>query len=85
MPCLLLYDIPNDRLRTKVSEICMDYGLDRIQYSAFSGQLSKTHRKELWTQIKREIGDKVANVQLIQVSPADWKERIVIAQKEKEE
>ena len=41
MHLILMYDISNDRIRTKVAIACEDYGLDRIQYSAFYGQLSR--------------------------------------------
>ncbi len=82
MPCLVLYDIPDDGLRTKVADICMDFGLDRIQYSAFSGPLNKTLRKELWTRLKRQVGKKVANVQLITINAEDWAAREVIERRE---
>ena len=42
MHCLVVYDISDDKLRTKVADILMDYGLDRIQYSAFAGKLART-------------------------------------------
>ena len=45
MNCLLIYDIPDDRKRTKIADICLDYGLDRIQYSAFSGNIPATIKK----------------------------------------
>ena len=83
MPCLLVYDIPDDRTRTKVSELCLDYGLDRIQYSAFAGRLNKTHRRELMARIRRQVGRKAAKVQLIYVCNEDWAQRIVIEQEEK--
>ncbi|MCS6926895.1 MAG: CRISPR-associated endonuclease Cas2, partial [Candidatus Binatia bacterium] len=41
---IVLYDIRDDRLRMRVSEACLDYGLERIQYSAFRGQLSRNKR-----------------------------------------
>ncbi|NOZ26861.1 MAG: CRISPR-associated endonuclease Cas2 [Chloroflexi bacterium] len=83
MPCLLVYDIPDDRIRTKVSDLCLDYGLDRIQYSAFVGQLNKTYRKELMARIRRQVGRKAAKVQLIYVCNEDWAQRIIIEQEEK--
>ncbi len=39
MHCFLVYDIPEDRLRAKVADYCLDFGLDRVQYSAFAGAL----------------------------------------------
>jgi CRISPR-associated protein Cas2 len=43
IPVLVIYDIPHDGTRGKVADMCLDYGLDRIQYSAFTGQLTRTH------------------------------------------
>jgi hypothetical protein len=40
MQSLLIYDIPDDRARQKVADACLDYGLERIQYSAFLGELT---------------------------------------------
>ncbi len=54
---LVLYDIQVDRIRTKVSEACLDYGLERIQYSAFSGKLTRNKREELWLRLKAILED----------------------------
>ena len=51
MRYLLIYDIPHDGVRVKVADACLDYGLVRIQYSAFLGELKRTHQRELWVQI----------------------------------
>jgi CRISPR-associated protein Cas2 len=56
MRCLVVYDIPDDRVRTQVADHCLDYGLDRIQYSAFLGDLSRTHQEELMLKVKRTLG-----------------------------
>ena len=40
MQSLLIYDIPDDRARQKIADACLDYGLQRIQYSAFLGELT---------------------------------------------
>ena len=44
---LPIYDIPSDRLRTKVANACLDYGVERIQYSAFQGTLTHNRQGEL--------------------------------------
>jgi hypothetical protein len=44
---VLIYDIENDRLRTRIADACMDYGLERIQFSAFFGKLNRNRRQEL--------------------------------------
>ena len=82
MHCLLIYDITHDGTRTKVADACLDYGLERIQYSAFLGELSSTHQRELLLKIKRQIGKHEANVQLFPLDEKSWIGRRVIEQKE---
>lgn len=78
MQLFLIYDIANDRIRTKVATACEDYGLDRIQYSAFSGRLSRTHQEELMLKIRRLLGDEAGRVQLIPVGQIEWEKRLEV-------
>ena len=80
MNCLLVYDIPDDGKRAKIADICLDYGLDRFQYSAFYGQLRVTHQEELMLKIRKTLGKKPGNVQLFPLCHADWEKRVVIDQ-----
>lgn len=84
MRCLLIYDISHDGIRAKVADACLDYGLERIQYSAFMGELNWIHQKELLLQIKRRIGKHDANVQLFPLDEKSWTSRRVIEQKSEE-
>lgn len=79
--CVLVYDIPDDRKRSKIADACLDYGLDRIQYSAFCGRLNHTHQEELMLRIQKILGRKPGNVQLFVICAEDWAQRQVIAQK----
>lgn len=81
MRCLLIYDISHDGTRAKVADACLDYGLERVQYSAFMGELSWIHQKELLLQIKRRIGKHDANIQLFPLDEKSWISRRVIEQK----
>lgn len=83
MNCLLVYDIPDDRKRGKIADACLDYGLDRIQYSAFSGDLLPTHQDELMLKIKKILGKKAGNVQLFPMCQQDWARRKVIMQEDR--
>jgi CRISPR-associated protein Cas2 len=76
MRCLLIYDIPDDGARTKVADVCLDYGLDRIQYSAFLGQLNRGRQEELLLRIQKRMGKKAGNVQLIPICATDWQARL---------
>jgi CRISPR-associated protein Cas2 len=82
IPVLVIYDIPHDGTRTKVADCCLDYGLDRIQYSAFTGELTRTHQEELLLRIKRRVGKQAAKVHIVVVSADDWARRLIFEQGE---
>jgi hypothetical protein len=44
----VVYDIVDDGVRGRVANACKDYGLERIQYSAFCGALDST-RRNIWS------------------------------------
>ena len=83
MHCLVVYDIPDDRVRTQVADVCLDYGLERIQFSAFEGSLSRNHQEELWLKCKKKLGRKEGNIQLFPLCDEDWASRLVLVQKGK--
>ena len=80
MQCLVIYDIPNDRARQKIADACLDYGLQRLQYSAFCGDLTRTHQRALFVEIKRRLGRRSGNVQLFSLDTPAWNGRRVLAQ-----
>jgi len=82
MHCLVVYDISDDAKRTKVADICLDYGLDRIQYSAFLGDLPVTHQEELMLRVKKALGRKPGNIQLFPLCAKDWQGRQAIVNAE---
>lgn len=77
---LLIYDITEDRARAKIADICLDYGLDRIQYSTFSGRLSRNMQESLMLRIEQQMArrESAGNIQLIPLNEADWKKRLEI-------
>lgn len=64
-PVLLLYDIEDNRIRTRVSEVCLDFGLERIQFSAFLGRLTRDRREALGLRLLREIERENCRVRVI--------------------
>ena len=84
MKCLLVYDIPDDKTRTKIADFCLDYGLDRIQYSAFMGNLTQNHQEELFLKVGERLGERPGKIQLFPICQRDWGQRMEIIQ-EKEE
>jgi CRISPR-associated protein Cas2 len=71
-PVLVLYDISDDKTRTKISEACKDYGLDRIQFSAFSGRLTKASREELEMRLGKTMGNHFGAVTVIQLEQSNF-------------
>ncbi len=76
MRVLLIYDITHDGVRTKVADLCLDYGLDRIQHSAFLGKLSRNHQEELLLKIKKKVGKQGADIRLIPICAKDWQAQL---------
>ena len=77
MHCLLVYDISDNNTRVKIADACLDYGLDRIQLSAFYGNISRNHQEELFIKTKRLLGKKSGNIQLFPICDKDWHKRLI--------
>ena len=78
MKCLLIYDIPDDGVRAKVANFCLDYGLDRVQFSAYLGDLSTNHQEELMLKIEAKLGKAMGKIDLFPICKQDWRGRITI-------
>jgi CRISPR-associated protein Cas2 len=80
---LVIYDISHDGARQNVADVCLDYGLDRVQYSAFSGELSRNHQEMLMLRIRERLGKHGGTIYLIPICGADWQRRLCIEEEEK--
>lgn len=77
---VLIYDIENDRLRALASDICLNYGLERIQFSAFFGKLNRNRRQELALHLQREMGGEAARIRIIPICEQDLKDMWILDQ-----
>lgn len=84
MKTLVVYDISDDDIRLKVSERCKDFGLTRIQKSAFMGVLNSARRKDLASVLKRILGESEGNIQIFVICEPDLTLRTVIGKPFKE-
>ncbi|MBI3398595.1 MAG: CRISPR-associated endonuclease Cas2 [Deltaproteobacteria bacterium] len=71
----IFYDIEDDGIRSKIAEICKDYGLQRIQFSGFSGMLGRNRREELFLKLSFLIGGKTGKLLMLPVCEKDIKAR----------
>ncbi|MFQ5904233.1 MAG: CRISPR-associated endonuclease Cas2 [Candidatus Binatia bacterium] len=74
---LVIYDIEDDKIRLKVSEACLDYGLVRIQYSAFLGTLGRNKREELFLRLCSLLEDNPGKIFIQPVCGKDVKDVLV--------
>ncbi|GAX88396.1 CRISPR-associated endonuclease Cas2 [Effusibacillus lacus] len=74
MQVLVIYDVENDRIRSKVANACKDYGLQRIQFSAFRGDLSANRMEELFFRLKKILGVDKGNIQMYPMCEKDLKQ-----------
>lgn len=63
MDTVIIYDISDDNLRTRVAKALMDYGCMRIQKSSFYGVLNRNNREKLKLRLERMMKDKEGNIQ----------------------
>ena len=85
MRYLVIYDITDDNLRALVAETLKDYGLQRIQYSAFIGDLRRAELNSLIVDLKNLIKDLKENVQLYPLCDTCFKGRKEVGKPKKYE
>jgi|Deesub1362A_J573_1020465.scaffolds.fasta_scaffold00335_39 CRISPR-associated protein Cas2 len=78
MNTLVIYDISDDDLRSRVAQTCMDYGLVRIQKSAFIGRIDSQKRKGLVRILERLIKSQNDNIQIFVICDADIRLRKIL-------
>ena len=71
----VVYDIEDDRVRGRVASACKDYGLERIQYSAFRGSLDTSRRNELATRLGDTLGRENGRILVLPVCERDAQAR----------
>ena len=78
MHTYVIYDIVKDRIRKKIADICLDYGLKRIQYSAFLGNIHTTRRRALEEKLAAQLGKEQGKIEILCVCAKDFDKRTVI-------
>jgi CRISPR-associated protein Cas2 len=73
---LVVYDIEKDRIRNRISETCKDYGLERIQMSAFLGKLDRAMRRELFARLVDVLEATPGRILLVPICGPDFESRM---------
>jgi len=67
----VIYDIVEDKTRTRIADACLDFGLTRVQYSAFAGMLNRNRREELFLRLRNILGDEAGKILMQPVCEKD--------------
>lgn len=76
----VMYDIENDKARTKVAKLCKQAGLYRVQYSVFLGTIDKNQKDSLQLQIEELIEEEKDSVYIFPMSKNELQETILLGQ-----
>ena len=77
----VLYDIENDRARTRVAKYCKQAGLYRVQYSCFLGTLDNASELDsLELKIEAEINLDADKVYLLPMSKNELRNSVLLGQ-----
>lgn len=76
----VMYDIENDRARTRVAKYCKQAGLYRVQYSVFLGSINSNEKDTLGLQIEAEINEDKDKVYIFPMSRDELQSAILLGQ-----
>ncbi|MGB9714977.1 MAG: CRISPR-associated endonuclease Cas2 [Thermodesulfovibrionales bacterium] len=80
----VFYDIEINRIRNKIADICLDFGLERIQFSGFSGKLGQNKREELFLKLKNVIKKGSGKILILPVCEKDFRGILEYIKEEKD-
>ena len=80
MICWVLYDIENDRARTKAAKCCKQAGLHRVQLSVFLGEVEASEKDALRLQLEELINPDKDKVYIFPMSRDELRQTILLGQ-----
>lgn len=76
----VIYDIVDDKTRSRIAKVCKDKGLYRVQKSAFLGTLNKNQIDELKIMCEDIIDKEVDSVYIFPMCDDDFKKVKLLGQ-----
>lgn len=80
MICWVMYDIEEDKARTKIAKACQQSGLYRVQYSVFLGTIDADRKDSLQLQIEELMDEKVDSVYIFPMSRDELQDTELLGQ-----
>ena len=75
-----MYDIENDKARTKIAKACKLAGLYRVQFSVFLGTLNANEKDSLQLEIKDLIDEEVDKAYIFPMNKTEMQQTILLGQ-----
>ncbi len=76
----VLYDVKNDRNRTKMAKCCQQAGLYRVQFSCFLGSLTANQKDTLKLRLEELIDEAVDKVYIFPMSRDELRQTDLLGQ-----
>lgn len=76
----VMYDIEQDKARTRIAKYCKQAGLYRVQYSVFLGTVSSDQKDSLELQIEAEINPDKDKVYIFPMSKNELQDTVLLGQ-----
>lgn len=76
----IVYDITDDRVRSKVAKLSKEAGLYRVQKSVFLGTIERNRLDELHLQIEDLMDEETDSVYIFPMCEPDFKKVILLGQ-----
>jgi CRISPR-associated protein Cas2 len=80
MTAWVIYDIENDKVRTRVAKYCKQAGLYRVQLSVFLGTLSRNDKDALALKIEQVIDVDKDKVYIFPISKEEMQQVVLLGQ-----
>jgi len=75
-----MYDIKNDRTRSKISKFCTQMGLQRVQYSVFLGSIDNNQKDTLELQCQSVFQAETDSIYIFPMSKDELKATVLLGQ-----
>ncbi len=76
----VLYDISEDKARTKIAKHCKQSGLYRVQYSVFLGTLNANERDSLQLEIEELMNPETDSVYIFPMNKSELQQCALLGQ-----
>lgn len=76
----VLYDIQDDKARTKAAKYCKQAGLYRVQYSVFLGTIEENEKDTLSLQLEELIDEEIDKIYIFVMSKDELQNASLLGQ-----